>query len=170
MKSLRTRRLAVAVRRRWKTAVSRSRICCVGKPIAAVPCPSPSISLSKIAFDGEDFLLADAEEVVVVGAALDDRLGGVVQVGGLIDDDRRIARPGDDRPLLGSQRRPRDGRAAGDAQSAARCDDRTAPWRDSIVGWIDDRDQVVDADLRADRLVEELARRAWRRWPRSDAG
>ncbi len=56
--------------------------------------------------DGEDFLLADAQQVVVVGAAGDDRPGGVVQVGGFIDDDRRIARPGDDGSLRDCAVRP----------------------------------------------------------------
>ena len=50
--------------------------------------------------DGEDFLFADAEQVVVVGGPLDDRAGGVFQVGRFVDDDRRIARAGDDRPFL----------------------------------------------------------------------
>ena len=49
--------------------------------------------------DDEDFLLGDAEQIVVVRAALDDRAGGAVEIGRFIDDDRRIARPGDDRPL-----------------------------------------------------------------------
>ena len=66
--------------------------------------------------DDEDFLLADAQQVVVVGRAGDDRAGGVVEVGGLIDDDRRIARPGDDGALRAAQGGPADGGAAGDAQ------------------------------------------------------
>ena len=49
--------------------------------------------------DDEDFFLGDAEQIVVVGGPLDDRPGGAVQVGRFVDDDRRIARPGHDRPL-----------------------------------------------------------------------
>ena len=49
--------------------------------------------------DGEDLLLGDAQQVVVVGTALDDRAGGAVEVGRFIDDHGRIAGPGDDGPL-----------------------------------------------------------------------
>jgi mannose/fructose/N-acetylgalactosamine-specific phosphotransferase system component IIC len=36
-------------------------------------------------------LLGDAQEIIVVGAALDDASRGAVEVGGFVDDDRRIA-------------------------------------------------------------------------------
>ena len=71
--------------------------------------PARSIAASissKTLGDDEDFLLADAEQVVVVRAALDDRAGGAVEVGRLVDDDRRIARPGDDRPACALAARP----------------------------------------------------------------
>ena len=69
---------------------------------------------------GEDLLLADAEQVVVERSADDDRLGGVLQAGGRVDDDRRIARAGDDRPPLAGQRRAGHGRAAGHDEQADR--------------------------------------------------
>ena len=49
-------------------------------------------------------------------APVDDRLRRVLEAGRRIDDDRRIARPGDDRPPLARQRRPGHGRAAGHDQ------------------------------------------------------
>ena len=58
-----------------------------------------AIISSKTLGDDEDFLLGDAEQVVVVRAALNDAAGGVVEIGRFVDDDRRIARPGDDGPL-----------------------------------------------------------------------
>ena len=57
-------------------------------------------------FDDEHFLLGDAQQVVVVGGAEDDRAGGAVQVGRFIDDDGRVARPGHDRPLRLPHGRP----------------------------------------------------------------
>ena len=42
-------------------------------------------------FDDEDFLLADAEEVVVERGALDDRPRREVEVRILVDDDGRVA-------------------------------------------------------------------------------
>ena len=70
--------------------------------------------------DGEDLLLADAEQVVVERRPGDDRLGGVLEAGGRVDDDRRIARPGDDRPLLAGEGGPGDRRPAGDDQDPHR--------------------------------------------------
>ena len=64
----------------------------------------------------------------------DDRLGRVVEAGRRVDDDRRIARPGDDRPPLAGQRGPGDGRAAGDDQQLDRRDGRRAAAADSSVG------------------------------------
>ena len=102
--------------------------------------------------DGEDLLLGDAEQVVVVGAALDDAAGGAVEVGRFIDDDGRIARPGDDRPLRLLHGRPGHARPAGDAdqvdvgmleQGVGRFERRLG----------DDAHQVVDAQVAVDRLV-----------------
>ena len=51
--------------------------------------------------DDEDLLFADAEQVVVESAALDDAFGGVVEIGGFVDDDGRIAGPAGDDALAG---------------------------------------------------------------------
>ena len=103
--------------------------------------------------DAEHFLLGDAQQVVVVGGALDDALRGVVEVGRFVDDDRRIAGAGDDRPLAAVERRAGDGRAAGDA------DRRDAAVLEQRVGRVerrlgDDADEVVDPQVAVDRLVE----------------
>ena len=90
-----------------------------GQPVAAVPGHRLGQRVEDLGH-GEDLLLADAEQVVVERPADDDRLGRVVQAGGGVDDDRRIARPGDDRPPLAGQRGPGDGRAAGHDQQADR--------------------------------------------------
>ena len=67
--------------------------------------------------------------------------GGVLQAGRLVDDDRRIARPGDDRPPLARQGRPGHGGAAGDDQQpdAAVVEERRGRFERRRV---DDREQV----------------------------
>ena len=87
---------------------------------AALSRTAPARSMAAISaienlLDGEDLLLGDAQQVVVVGAALDDAAGGAIEVGRFIDHHRRIARPGDDRPLGLLHGRPGHGRPAGDA-------------------------------------------------------
>ena len=62
----------------------------------------------------EDLLFGDAEQIVVVRTAFDDAACGAVEIGGFIDDDGRIARPGDDRPLGLLHGRLGDARPAGD--------------------------------------------------------
>ena len=79
--------------------------------------------------------------------------GGAVQVGRFVDDDGRIARPGDDRPLRLLHGRPGHGRPAGDA------DQVDVAMLEEGVGRLqrrlgDDADQVVDAQVAIDRLVE----------------
>jgi hypothetical protein len=69
------------------------------------PAPSLPSSASKTLIDDEHFLLGDAQQVVVVRGALDDAAGGAVQVGRFVDHHRRIAGPGNDRPLAAVQRR-----------------------------------------------------------------
>ena len=54
--------------------------------------------------DGKDLLLADAENVVVEAAPVDDVACGLGQIGRFIDDHRRIARAGDD-GLFGAAQR-----------------------------------------------------------------
>ena len=95
--------------------------------------------------DGEDLLLADAEQVVVERRPLDDRLRGVLEAGRRVDDDRRIARPRHDRPPLARQRRARDRRPARHDQEPH------PPVIEQRRGRlerrrVDDRQQVVDPD------------------------
>ena len=95
--------------------------------------------------DGEDLLLADAEQVVVERGPVDDRLRRVVEAGRGIDDDRRIARPRDDRPPLARQRGPGHRRAAGDDQEPDTL--VLEQGRGRLEGRrVDDRQQVVDPD------------------------
>ena len=49
--------------------------------------------------DSEDFLFGDAQQVVVIGPTLNDAPCGTVEIGRLVDDDRRITRSGDDWPV-----------------------------------------------------------------------
>ena len=63
--------------------------------------------------DSEDFLLADAQQVVVVSGSNNDRASGVVDVSGLVNNDRRVARAGDDRSFVAGQGSSRDGRTTG---------------------------------------------------------
>ena len=79
--------------------------------------------------------------------------GGAVEIGRFVDDDRRIARPGDDRPLAAVHGRPGDGRSAGDADQVdvAMLEDRVGRFERRLG---DHADQVVDAQVAVDRLVE----------------
>ena len=51
----------------------------------------------------EDFLLGDAGEVVVEGATIDDVLGGLLDVGGVVHDDGGVTRAGTDGLLAGGE-------------------------------------------------------------------
>ena len=64
--------------------------------------------------DGEDLLLPDAQQVVVERGAFDDRLGGVLQAGGLVDDDGRVAGAAADGALARAHGRLDHAGAAGD--------------------------------------------------------
>ena len=61
----------------------------------------------------EDFLLGDAGEVVVEGAAVDDVLGGLLDVGGVIHNDRGVTGTGTDGLLAGGKYRLHHAGAAG---------------------------------------------------------
>ena len=96
--------------------------------------------------------VGDAEQVVVEGGTLDDRAGGAVEVGGFIDDDGRIARPGDDCPLGLLEGRLGHARPAGDANQV------DAAVLENCVGRLDrrlgdDADEVVDAQVAVNRFV-----------------
>ena len=77
-----------------KASISRSP-----EPHGAGPLHGGQHARRTLRLDDEDFFLGDAQQVVVVGRAGDDGPGGAVEVGRFVDDDRRIARPGDDGPL-----------------------------------------------------------------------
>src|SRR5262249_45924218 len=104
--------------------------------------------------NGEDFLFADAQEVVVVGGAEDDGARRVVEVGRLIDDNGRVARTGDDGSLRAAHRRSANGGTARDTEHL-----HVAVIEDGLGRLqrrrLDDGDQVVDADGLVDRLVEQ---------------
>ncbi len=75
------------------------------------------------------------------------------KIGRFVDDDRRIARAGDDRSLAAVQRRSADGRSAGDA------DQGDIAMLEQCFGRFqrrlgDHADQIVDADFARDRFVE----------------
>ncbi len=105
------------------------------------------------AFDDEDFLFGDAQQVVVVRTPLDDALGGVVQIGRLVDDHRRVARAGNDRSFAAVQRR------SSHRGSARHADQRNVAMLEQRFGRFQRRfgnhaNQVVDADFTRDRFVE----------------
>ena len=90
----------------WMIALLRQRVDLAGvQPHGAGPLHRRH-HLVEDAGDDEHFLLGDAQQVVVVRAAVNDAAGGVVEIGRFIDDDRRIARPGDDRPLAATSAPP----------------------------------------------------------------
>ena len=108
----------------------------------------------KDALDGEDLLLRDTEEIVVIGRAGDDRSGCLLQIGRLIHNDGRITRTGNDRTLSTTESGPRDRWPSGDddqldigviEEFLGRVDGRG----------IDDRHQIINADLLADCFVEQ---------------
>ena len=87
-----------------------------------------------------------------VGPPLDNTACGAVEIGGFIDDDGRIARAGDDRPLLLLHRRLAHSRTAGDAnQIDIRMLEQGVGALDGRLG--DDAQQVVDAQIPVDRFV-----------------
>ena len=88
---------------------------------AAVRAPSASSACRRRSSTAKTCFSPMHSRLLSYAAALDDRRRPrSSRSGRLIDDDRRIARPGDDRPLLRRQRRPGDGRAAGDDSSGRR--------------------------------------------------
>jgi hypothetical protein len=104
------------------------------------------------AVEDEHFLFADAEEIVVVGAALDDVAGGLVEATGAIDRARADCRAGADGAFAGLHGRGDDGGAAGDADQAdlgrlAECVERF----DGRL--LDAGDQILDTDRGEDGLV-----------------
>ena len=103
--------------------------------------------------DGEDFLLTDAEEVVVVGGTLHDRGGCVFQARRFVNDHGRVARSGDDGLLAALHRGASDCGSARHTQQfdLAMTEDRGGGFE---RGLLDDRDQVFESGRFEDRLVE----------------
>ena len=103
--------------------------------------------------DREDLLLADAEQVVVVGRPFYDGGRRVFEARRFIDDHGGITRSGDDGLLAALHRGASDRRATRHAQqfdSAMRED-----FCGGLQRWLlDDRDQVFEAGRFEDRLVE----------------
>ena len=66
--------------------------------------------------DRDRLLLVRAHDVVVERRAADDVGAGLLHVGGLVDDGRRVAGSGGDGALVGAQGLADDARAAGDQQ------------------------------------------------------
>src|SRR5690606_23326799 len=107
----------------------------------------------KHAIDNEDFLFADAQQIVVVRTAANDRLSRSIEIGRFINDDRWIARAGDDRALAAVEGRSSDRGAAGDAYQV----DQAV--FENRVGRFERRfgnqtDQVVDSELSVNRFIE----------------
>ena len=120
--------------------------------------------LVRDALQREDFLLADAEQVIVVARALDDGLRRALHAGGVIDIDGRIAGAGADGALAGLHRGLHDAGTAGDEQDA---DSVVLAHRGEALhrGLLDDGRDVLNAGLAKDRLVvgAHCDRRATRR-------
>ena len=63
--------------------------------------------------DYEDLFFADAQQVIIEGRALNDALGGSIQIGGLVDDDGWIPGAARNHTLAGFARRLHNGGASG---------------------------------------------------------
>ena len=101
----------------------------------------------------EDFLFGDAEQVVVVGGPADDGPGGPIQLGRLVDHHGGIARTGHDRSF------PAVEGCAGDRRTSRHADQGDVAMLEDGLGGLqrglgDDADQIVDAEVLGDRLVE----------------
>ena len=103
--------------------------------------------------DHEHFFFGNAQQIVVVRRAANDVLGGPIQIGGLVDHDRRISRTGHNGPLRAFHCRPRNGRPAGYANQF-----HAAMLEQSIGAfqrWLGDyTNQIVDAHVFVNRLIE----------------
>jgi hypothetical protein len=111
-----------------------------------------AISLSAMLVQREHFLFADAEQIVVVGRALDDGAGGAFHAGGVIHQHGRVARAGADGAFARLHGRLDHAGAAGDAQQP-----------DVLIGaqrleriqrrMLDDAAKVFDAGFARDGLI-----------------
>ena len=101
----------------------------------------------------ENLLLANAEQVVVVGGALHHTSRGAVDVGGGVHEHRRVARPGADGALAGLHRRVHHARPTGHAEQA-HVFVRAHLAKRLECRLLDDGGDVLDADGTMDRLVK----------------
>ena len=101
------------------------------------------------------FLFADAEQVVVVGGAEDDALGGLLDPGRLVDHHGRITRAGHDSLFVAGHGSLGHTRAARDAQHL---DVRVREDLPSGVerGFLEHADQVIEPGLLANRAGPPL--------------
>ena len=107
--------------------------------------------------DDEDFLLADAEQVVVEGSALDDASRGAIEIGRLVDDDRRIARTAGDHALA------RLGRGLCHRRSASAAKQRNLGMMEDLIGGLEARldhggNHIRDAKLALEFAIPKLQR------------
>ena len=104
------------------------------------------------AVEDEDFLFADAEEIVVEGGATDDGLGGAGGAAGVIHEHGRVAGAGADGALAGLHGGLDHHGSAGDEQEADKF--VFAEGVEGIErGFLDDGGDVLDAGLAVDGFV-----------------
>ena len=103
----------------------------------------------------ENLFFGQAEQIIVVGRAVNDRFGGTIQIGRFVHDHRRVSRAGDDRAFLLAEGHTTHSRAA------RHVDQIHERMREEFLDVLDlrlgqDRHQIVDPDRLVDRLVEHL--------------
>ena len=111
----------------------------LGQPVLRDDARRPAVAIDAMSASAIDatamtLLLVDADDVVVGRGAEDDVAARLVDVGGLVDDDRRVARAGADRALAAGHRRLDDRAAAGDDEQADAAFVRISSCADSMVG------------------------------------
>ena len=94
----------------------------------------------------KNLFFCDTQQVVVKRGPSNDRCRGPIKIGCLINDDWRVARAGNDRPLTGSKRGSTNGRSAGDANQA-----NPTMFKDDVSrfesGFGNDTYQIVDPNV-----------------------
>ena len=108
---------------------------------------------TKNGVDDEDLFFGNAQQVIVITATGNDAARCPVQIGRLVNDDRRITRPGDNSSFSGIERR------ASDRRSTRHTDDRNITVMENLVGRFqrrlsNDTDQVVDTQVGMNRFIE----------------
>ena len=103
----------------------------------------------------QHFLLVGADDVVVGRGAEDDVAAGLVDVGRLVDDDRRVARARRRSPACRSPSRPSRPRRRRSRRPAGSRGAASVSCADSIVGCRQAGDDVRRPARRHDRLVQQ---------------